>query len=261
MMARTPRWTTTTANAADLHRQWLELFDVEGPFLAIPPLKRVWPNGIPDFRSNHPDRFEVLADARKNFESAWEALDRDPGNDTKLDSYRVARDKWVETVLRDVIGWAESLEWGTVAGVKAQSPNRAVTITAQAALVGPEGTGALVYVIDPTDSLRETPSDLWAATPIDRLEALLRESDTPIGIATDGRWWGLVHAAEGTMPASGIVGALTWIEEPRARGRVLDPRQPAAPHRRRADRTTPSVVQRVCRRSRGDHRGPRRPGS
>ncbi len=63
-------------NAAELHRQWLELVDIEGPFLAIPPLKRVWPNGIPDFRSNHPDRYDVLADARNDFETAWESLDR-----------------------------------------------------------------------------------------------------------------------------------------------------------------------------------------
>jgi len=217
LMPAAPRRPRGAPNAADLHRQWLELFDVEGPFLAIPPLKRVWPNGIPDFRSNHPERFEALADARKDFEAAWEALDRAPDDDTHLDSYRVARDKWVETILRDVIGWAESLNWGTVAGVQAQSPNRAVTITAQGDLVGPDGSGALVYVVDPTDSLRDTPSDLWAATPIDRLEALLRESGVPIGIVTDGRWWGLVHAAEGTMPASGVVDALTWIEEPRSR--------------------------------------------
>ena len=35
------------ASASDLHRQWLELVDTDGPFLAIPPLKRVWPQGMP----------------------------------------------------------------------------------------------------------------------------------------------------------------------------------------------------------------------
>ena len=34
-------------SAADMHRSWLELVDTEGPFLAIPPLKRVWPEGMP----------------------------------------------------------------------------------------------------------------------------------------------------------------------------------------------------------------------
>ena len=208
-------------NAAELHRQWLELVDIEGPFLAIPPLRRVWPNGMPDFRSNHPDRYDVLTDARKDFETAWESLDRNPGREGELDQYRVARDNWVETVLRDVVGWADSLQWGAVAGVQTESPNRAVTVTAQASLVGEAGIGALVNVVDPTDSLRQTPSDLWAATPVDRVEALLRENGVPIGIVTDGRWWALVHASEGTMTASGIVDALTWIEEPRARDAFL----------------------------------------
>ncbi|WP_264032880.1 SAM-dependent methyltransferase [Mycolicibacterium alvei] len=203
-----------TANVADLHRQWLQLVDTEGPFLAIAPLKRVWPQGMPSLPA---DRKGLLADARKDFEPAWEALDRRPDDEATLDGYRVARDKWVETVLREVVGWAESLSWGEVPGVSAQSPNRAVTVTAQAALTGPDGIGALVSVIDPVDSLRQVPNDLWAATPVDRMEALLRDNGIQTGIVTDGRWWGLVCARDGAMAASGIVDALTWIEEPRTR--------------------------------------------
>ena len=205
---------TALPNAAALHRQWLELVDTEGPFLAIPPLKRVWTNGMP---SLSPERKAALVDARKDFEPAWEHLDRRPDDESAPAGYRITRDKWVETVLRDVAGWAESLSWGEVTGVKAESPNQAVTVTAQAALVGPDGIGALVHIVDPADSLRQTPGDLWAATPVDRLEAMLRESKIPIGIVTDGRWWGLVCAREGAMAASGIVDALTWIEEDRTR--------------------------------------------
>ncbi len=220
-MARPKKVTGLKSNATDLHRAWLQLVDTEGPFLAIPPLKRVWPNGIPDFRTTHPDRFEALVDARKAFEAAWETLDREADSDIRLSDYRTERDKWVETVLREVVGWGESLEWGVVPGVEAQSPNRAVTITAQGALVGTDGLHALVLVVDPTDSLRQTPSDLWAATPVDRCEALLRENNVEVGVVTDGRWWGLVCAREGSMAASGIVDALSWVEEPRARDAFL----------------------------------------
>lgn len=207
-----------TPSVTELHRAWLELVDTEGPFLAIPPLKRVWPQGMPALSD---DRKTALVDARKDFEAAWERFDRTPDNDAALDSYRVARDKWVETVLRDVAGWAESLSWGEAPGVHAQSPNRAVTVTAQAALNGVDGIGALVQVVDPTDSLRQTPNDLWAATPVDRTEALLRENEVQVGIVTDGRWWGLVCARAGAMAASGVVDALTWIEEPRTRDAFL----------------------------------------
>ncbi|GAA4758574.1 DNA methyltransferase [Gordonia alkaliphila] len=201
-------------NAVEQHRAWLELVDAEGPFLAIPPLKRVWPQGMPVLAG---ERKAALVDARRSFEEAWESLDRTPEAEAALASYRVARDKWVETILRDVAGWAESLSWGEVPGVVAQSPNRSVTIRAQASLSGTEGIGAIVHVIDAVDSLRQTPGDLWAANPVDRLEVMLRDSKIPIGIVTDGRWWGLVCAREGAMAASGVADALTWIEEPRTR--------------------------------------------
>ncbi|WP_396925840.1 DNA methyltransferase [Mycolicibacterium sp.] len=219
MAPRKPRQ-RSTPSASELHHAWLELVDTDGPFLAIAPLKRVWPQGMPALDDT---RKEALLYARKDFEAAWEAADRATGDDgTTDDAYRIARDKWVETVLRDVVGWAESLSWGPVAGVTAQSPNRAVTVGAEAALLDPDGAvGALVSVIDPVDSLRQVPSDLWAATPVDRMEALLRENDIPIGIVTDGRWWALVCARAGTMTASGVIDALTWVEEPRTRDAFL----------------------------------------
>ena len=204
-MARRSARGRPATSASDLHRTWLELVDTEGPFLAIPPLKRVWREGMPQLTEA---RKAALSDARRDFESAWEAYDRSPGADAALDNYRAVRDTWVQTVLRDVARWAESLTWGDVLGVAAQSPNRAVTVRAQASLDGAAGIGAIVHVIDPVDSLREVPSDLWAANPIDRVEAMLRESRVPIGVVTDGRWWGLVCARENAMAASGVVDAL-----------------------------------------------------
>lgn len=221
-MARTQRGRPSAPNPSEMHRSWLELVDSDGPFLAIPALKRVWPNGIPDFRTNHPDRFSALVDARKDFEHAWERVDLHPDDEKAIATYRETRDGWVQTVLRDVIGWKESLIWGEPAGIQAHSPSHAVTITPQAVLTDLDGnTAALVYVIDSVDSLRDTPNDGWAATPIDRLEELLRAADVPIGIVTDGRWWGIVSYKSGTMAASGIVDALTWIEEPRTRDAFL----------------------------------------
>ena len=207
-----------TPSPAEMHRSWLELVDSEGPFLAVPPLKRVWPNGIPDFRAVNPERIQVLLDARKDFEQAWERLDKLPEDEEALANYRDVRDVWVRSVLHDVIGWQASLTWEDSSKIQAQSPNQAITISANAALIDQEGdTAAFVYVIDPVDSLRDTPNDGWAATPIDRLEELLRTAEVPIGIVTDGRWWGLASFQSGSMPASGVVDAFTWIEEPRTR--------------------------------------------
>ena len=76
--------------------------------------------------------------------------------------------------------------------------------------------GAAVGV-DPVAGLRDLLDDGWAASPVDRMEAMLRAGGVPIGVVTDGRWWGLVCARPKAMVASGIVDAQTWVEEAQAR--------------------------------------------
>jgi hypothetical protein len=201
-------------SAAELHRSWLTLLDTEGPFLAVPPLKRVWPQGMPALAV---EAKAALASAHRTFVAAWESYDRDPSKEHALANYRDARDTWVHVVLGDVAGWAESMSWGEIPGLVASSPGREVTVTAQAAIRDGDRWGCLVHLVDPIDSLRQAPGDRWAASPVDRLEALLRAGGPEVGLVTDGRWWGLVCAREGAMVASGVVDALDWVAEPRVR--------------------------------------------
>src|SRR6476660_9103610 len=93
VMGRPPR-RRPMASPSDLHRQWLELVDTDGPFLAISPLKWVWLQGMPALSE---DPKEALNYPRKDFETAWEAVDRGGGDaQTALDTYPVARDEWAE---------------------------------------------------------------------------------------------------------------------------------------------------------------------
>jgi hypothetical protein len=207
-------------SAAESHRAWLELVENDGPFLAIPPLKRVWPQGMPPIDG---DRLDLLREARPDFDRAWETLDRDQEDETAQAAYRTARDAWVQTVLRDIVGWRESLAWGVdaIPTITAHSPDRRVNVRPDGALRGPDGIGALVSLVDATESLHSIGTDGWAATAIDRMEAMLRTSGVEIGIVTDGRWWALVCARKNSMVASGIVDALTWVEEPLTRNAFL----------------------------------------
>ena len=52
-----------TATASDMHRQWLQLVDIDGPFLAISPLKRVWPQGMPSLAEGSRPKVGVKAPA------------------------------------------------------------------------------------------------------------------------------------------------------------------------------------------------------
>lgn len=203
---------------ADLHRRWLELVDTDGPFLAVPALKRVWPQGMPQ-----PDKDAVAAlkDAKPAFEKAWENWDKRRDDPAALEFYRDERDTWVDVVLRDVLGWHDSYANATASGA-VRSPDHTVTVQPTGAVVHGDASGALVLVVDPVESMREPLEDGWANTPIDRMEELLRLNAVPIGVVTDGRWWAIVSAREQTMAASGIVDAQTWIEEPQTRDAFIE---------------------------------------
>jgi hypothetical protein len=201
-------------SSADLHRAWLELVDTDGPFLSVPVLKRAWPTGMLPPGSGELDAFR---DARPAFEKAWDAWDTDRDDANALERYREARDSWAEMVLRKLLAWKDLYVAPAAADIKVHSPDYSVTVTPTGALVRGEVTGALVLIVDPVDSLRDPAGDGWAASPVDRMEMLLRASGVPIGLVTDGRWWAIVSARPETMVASGIVDAQTWTEAPAAR--------------------------------------------
>ncbi|MBT3158808.1 SAM-dependent DNA methyltransferase [Streptomyces sp. CHA1] len=205
--------------AADLHRAWLELVDSDGPFLAVPALERVYREGIPQPDSR---ALDAIKDAKPAFEKAWENWDEYPGEEAALALYREARDTWVDLVLRQGLRWGASYAVPAPAAAEVRSPDYAVTVRADGALVHGDTTGALVLITDPTDSLRDPLTDGWSASPIDRMEELLRASGVPIGVVTDGRWWAIVSARPQTMVASGIVDAQTWIEEPQTRNAFIE---------------------------------------
>jgi hypothetical protein len=54
----------------------------------------------------------------------------------------------------------------------------------------------------------------WAASPVERMAALLRARDIPIGVVSDGRWWALVWAPPGKPVGAGVWDAGLWSEEP-----------------------------------------------
>jgi hypothetical protein len=202
----------------ELHRSWLELVDIDGSFLSVPALLAAWPNGM---HAPSPNELAVLKDARPPFEKAWDRWDTAPDDAGVLEEYREARDAWVSTVLRDVLGWNGSYTTATV-DPQVRSPDYAVIVHPSGALAHNERVGALVLVTDPVDSLRSPLGDGWAASPIDRMEELLRAAGVPVGVLTDGRWWGIVSAREKALVTSGITDALTWTEAPAARNAFIE---------------------------------------
>jgi len=191
---------------------WLRQFDVDGPFLSLPVVKGFWPSGV-DRLGDADDR---LVTFKQGFTAWLRAYDRQTSQ--KGDQYADIARAWADTVLDELAGWdglrisADELpqEFET------HSPGEQVRIRADGGLRGRERSevAALLRVVGPTEDLRGTGLDGWAATEIDRMAALLRKAGVPIGLVTDGRWWAIVWAEEGKATGSGIVDAVTWGEEP-----------------------------------------------
>ena len=100
--AGTDRGASGGRSPAQQHRAWLGLVDTEGPFLSVPVLTSLYPQGIPGLSR---ERREVLRAAKPALDRAWDAWDADRDSEAVLVSYRRARDAWVDTVLTEVVGW------------------------------------------------------------------------------------------------------------------------------------------------------------
>lgn len=209
-------------SVADMHRAWLALVDTDGPFLSVPVLRRVYSSGIPAL--DHEVAAD-LRDARSDFELSWDVGDgyevpkgsRAARQQAKQEPFEQVRDRWVDLVLRRGFGWADHYTTDPAVTVKIASPNQAVRVRSTGALVVGDTTAALVWVTESTADLRDPVGDGWSTSAIDRMEQLLRDSQVRIGVVTDGRWWGIVHAEPSQLAASGVIDALTWVEETAAR--------------------------------------------
>lgn len=203
-----------THKISDVHSDWLTQVDVEGPFLAYPVLKDMWPNGV-DRLGDSDDRLLRFKQAFVQWQRSFDQYAEHPKTPESKSTYDTVRREWIDIVLDDIAEWAD-LRADSVVTVR--SPGEQVTVDATSALTGRDAdTAALLFICDPTSGLREAGLDGWAANDVDRMAMLLRKAEVEVGIVTDGQWWALVWAKDGKPTGSGMVNALTWAEEPLVR--------------------------------------------
>lgn len=227
-----------TKTGSQEHRDWLALVDTAGPFLAVPELLRVWPQGMPPLRILQPagpERFRQLHSQKECFERAWDAWRRaslQPDDEQELADalalYREKRDVWVHFVLSTLLDWQtayEELDESGAEAYRATSPNELVSVVPNGRLRLRNTTGALVLITDPVASnLTDTPDDGWNANPLDRMQLMLRQrmSDCSIGVVTDGRWWAIVSAPKDGPAAWGQFDSQMWIDTPNVRDAFIN---------------------------------------
>jgi hypothetical protein len=185
-----------------LHREWLALVEVSGPFLSLEVLEREFPQGLD---SHSPERSRRLRSAYEE----WQGQRADIG-------YHRA---WLDFVLEEILEVPREV-WREGAAIppacRASFPQHEETLLPNRVLVDDdERVRLLLVVVPPGQSLnRPLAGRSWPVDPIWRMVELLHASGNKLGIVTNGEHWAIVSAPLGEP--SGVASFYTeiWLEEP-----------------------------------------------
>jgi hypothetical protein len=176
---------------------WLQILDIDGPFLAAPVITDTWPDGLPAL---DPERMTALR-----------------AQSVIYDNNVGARDGYIRHMLTSTLDWRTNLVWGPEAAQYAVTvPEHQTTVEITFAMLGqddqgtiqpdkPLALGAVIPSGTSTTGRAPTGTGSWPASAADRVAHALRTREVPLGFVTNGNIWTLV-----TISAGGAVSTATW---------------------------------------------------
>jgi hypothetical protein len=200
-------------SAPSVHDDWLSLIEISGPFLAVPVLKEVFPQGLEELDATKRKRL------RQAYEEWREALELE---DAQFAELHVA---WIDEVLSrglalDEDGKGDVLmraDW-CAANLQATLPEHGVTLSPDLAVVDEQRVNKPLMLIQTyaqdVDLDATLKLDVWAATPADRMVQLCRSLGCRLGLVTNGERWMLVDAPVGAVTTFASWYARIWSHEP-----------------------------------------------
>ena len=191
------------SSVSSVHADWLTLVEPNGPFLTLPVLRRVWPNGLDHVESS------TRGDVRRRLD------DLDTGDTASVT-------KWIEWVLRDLLSYGSRLVAGPAvpANLTHVVAEHATVLRPDYAVVEPAGVEAsrarLLVTVHPPGTRLDTrlPGDRWSATPVERLAMLCRSTGVEVGLVTNATAWVMVWAPFNSALGSATFSADLFSEEP-----------------------------------------------
>lgn len=197
------------------HAEWLSLIEVSGPFLSMPVLLRVFPQGLDP---HDPERTRQLRLAYEEWDENQGGAHRDPAIHTA----------WMRWVLQQVLGLrSPRLPDALIEGqaippqLRASFLEHGETLQPDYVLITPSdlpnaGTPRLlvqVYALT-QDLERPVEGSRWKAPPSTRMMQLLHATGVRLGLVTNGERWMLVDAPRGETTGFASWYAAMWLEEP-----------------------------------------------
>jgi hypothetical protein len=187
------------------HAEWLSLLETSGPFVSMPVLLRVFPQGL-DGRD--PNRAARLREAYED----W--LERGA-------SVASVHRSWILHVLTDLLEYPPGLlvEGQAIPpGLEAHLPQQGETLRPDLVLRHSDLAAKaqlLITIYSPAQDLAKAVSGRpWNASPGRRMMELLHAADLPLGLVTNGEQWMLVYAPRGETTGFSSWYADLWMQEP-----------------------------------------------
>lgn len=189
--------------------EWLNLLEVSGPFLAVPVLLEVFPQGLEELESSHASRL------RNAYEEWRDAVDV---SDNEIERLHRA---WINEVLVTALGADDQLlKSGKTVPTSAtvDLPEHDTLISPELVFVDPTHGDALlasIHVFPPdTDLSKSMKFGGLSCSAGDRMALHLRALSKPFGLVTNGEQWMLVHAPIGQVATFASWYARIWGQEP-----------------------------------------------
>src|SRR6266487_4033146 len=189
------------------HAEWLSLIEVSGPFLSMPVLMRVFPQGLD---AHDPELSRTLRMAYDEWADNQLGARPDPAIHTQ----------WLRFVLANVLEMPrEVLAEGPALppGLHAHIVDENETLRPDIALVSPgDRKPRLLIKLYPQeqDLEKAIAGHHWKASPATRMMELLRNTNVRIGLVTNGERWMLVDAPPNETTGFASWYAALWLEEP-----------------------------------------------
>ncbi|AOL02466.1 Eco57I restriction-modification methylase domain-containing protein [Burkholderia contaminans] len=194
----------------DAQHDWLSLVEISGPFLAVPVLKEVFPQGVEELDGGKRKRL------RQAYDEWSEALET---GDPRFADLHAA---WIDEVLSrglelDEDGRGEVLkrrDW-CVSHLSVDLPEHGVRLSPDFAVIGGDDRPLmLVHVYEQDVGLDAYELDGWVSTPAERMVTLCRATGCRLGLVTNGEHWMLIDAPVGAVTTFASWYARIWNQEP-----------------------------------------------
>lgn len=195
------------------HHDWLALIEISGPFLAVPVLKEVFPQGLEELDGLKRKRL------RQAYEEWRDALETDDPQFAELHA------AWIDEVLSrglelDEDGKGDVLkraDW-CAANLNTSLPEHGVTLYPDLAVIEEQRANKPLLLIHTYDQAVDLDATLkldgWAVTPADRMVQLCRATGCRLGLVTNGERWMLVDTPVGAVTTFASWYARIWGQEP-----------------------------------------------